>query len=169
MKLSFRCDQQLEDFISSKKGYHCTLCKKNLVDFRNQSENTIRVYHSNHPNTCGVYDLKTIDKSIITRINFNFLYKPVFVISTALSFFYTRETNAQSPPIEIVEKDSTNSVSIEISPKEETLSSRVLTKQKRKDSRIWKRISKRRQRSWYLTWRFPFLKKSTRQCEAGFW
>lgn len=161
MKLSFICNQDLENFTPSKKGYYCSSCKKNLVDFRGQSENTIRVYHSNHPNTCGIYDLKTIDESIITKINFNFLYKPIFFLSTVLPFFHYTATKAQTVPIEIVEESTTKTNTKSISKDEST----TLSPQKnnRKNSR--KLI--RSQRSWYLTWRFPFIKRNV--CELSGW
>ena len=96
MKLSYYCDQTIDDFEQTAKGYNCGLCKKTLVDFTRYSPKEIEVYHQLHEGVCGIYKSEHVVEHLIAPLDFKGFWIKTIGASLVAFFSFLKPVSAQT-------------------------------------------------------------------------
>lgn len=119
LTISKPCSEKFSQFKQTSEGGFCSSCKKEVIDFRNLSDEQIVKYFNNRKgNTCGYFDTSQLNRTIIKtdfKRSTHFRFFRVAAIAL-LSFSSLHHIQAQEHKTEVIQnvnqlKDNQNSES----------------------------------------------------------
>ncbi len=152
--LSFSCKQTLNDLKTINGSLNCSLCSKNIIDFRNKTKEEYLDITRKDKNICGIFLRGQVQKDLK-------LVKPLKNIIALTTFSYyllvSQPLEAQSNHTKTEQLDSTDTNSQKSLPKESI-------KEENSDSSTAKKCEKKNNRKpnrhrnrLYFNRRFPFI------------
>jgi hypothetical protein len=173
IKLAFECEQEWEDMLPSACGRFCTLCKKEVHDFRSKSIEEIKRIREKE-NVCGVYLPEQIDSDLI-EIELPFLRKMRYYAAAFATFLGIETAQASAKEVKVpgIEMIASSNAFDHPGPGDHPTGrdSRKKKKVKLSDKKVkgGDEVAKvKRKKKVYLSKRFPFIKiRKKRRVIAG--
>ncbi len=153
MKLSFYCDQTIDDFEKTPNEYHCVACKKTLVDFTQFTPKEIEVYHQQHNNVCGIYRSEHVIEHLITPIDLNSFWIKTIGASLVAFFSFLKPISAQKIVYDTIITEIIN----DSSTVENSCESELHIVENNKNLSPSSNINYKKRRRFYLSSRLPFI------------
>lgn len=126
LTISKPCSEKFNQFKQTSTGGFCNSCQKNVIDFRQMSdEQVIKYFNNKTENTCGYFSTTQLNRTIeIPEFKQPSRFKFLRVAALAflsLTSLHTIQAQEQKPSIEIVESSKKNSEVNQQKPQEQLL------------------------------------------------
>ncbi len=157
MKLSYYCNQTIDDFEQTSTGFHCGTCKKTLIDFTRFSAKEIEVYHQQHEDVCGIYKSEHVVEHLISPLDFKGFWVKTIGASLVAFFSFLKPVSAQTITHDTVMTEAKNDSTL-ANYYEKQVESELGEKTSENPSKKTLRNSRKfRRRKLFISSRFPFL------------
>ncbi len=159
VRLHFQCDQHLENMKMGENGTSfCSLCQRQLKDFRGQSLREVVQYTENHEG-CGIFEAAHVVPDYITLLPISSLRRFILAIGT---FFITETAYSGTPSDTLLAKKLKVAFVPETPEKKEETNlpipvQTVQKKAKQKKSRVHKSKGYDMEYGLFFRKRFPFF------------
>lgn len=172
IQLKFNCQEDLEAMSCTDQGKFCTACQKEVIDFTQKSYLEIQRIREDQPEMCGIFLTEQLDpslhpiqlpkvrswaflSSILVSLNFGSISAQTQLDSNS------EQISLRENSFEPVDEELPNSASTQASlPKNiDLVASTEMDREDRKRKRRYKKYQRKKLRTWYWSWRFPFVRK----------
>jgi len=165
IKMKFVCNQDWDTMKVTHNGRYCDVCKKEVFNFTNTSLAEINTIKSGYGELCGRFKIEQVETDLIP-IDFNFGKKLKYIAASVATFLglelSSAKAQAENQPQTEISSDEPNAVTneniqgsqcVRIEKETEETTGRI--------SDINPPVAKRKHK-YYLSKRFPFIKKRRR-------
>jgi hypothetical protein len=158
IKMEFICDQNWDNMTPTQNGRFCDVCDKNVEDFTKFPLNVVQEKTKNNPSkSCGSFRIEHIDPTIIRPIQAPKAFKYLTFVSTLLFSMTSNQAEAQLRKNVKMERVETRLT--ELKPEKLNQPQIVSDTTEVQEERCFMPLPKRR-KSYYLTKKFPFIKRN---------
>lgn len=155
IQMTFICDQGWDDMTISGLGRHCSLCQCVVHDFTGMSTAEI-MERSKSKTLCGSFSPEQLDPTLVP-LRWPVSLKAAMLTAGALVGVEVSGAHARQIPDK--PKTEVSSSGLDVQPVSATSAQAVNTAPPMGNDDCGVKRSPRRKR-YYLTWRFPFVKRS---------
>jgi hypothetical protein len=166
IKMTFVCNQDWDTMKVTHNGRYCDVCKKEVFNFANKSVAEINTVKSAQGELCGRFKIEQVETDLIP-IDFNVGKKLKYIAASVATFFGLELSSAKAQtenqtPTEITSENNNTTTN------ENIVNGQCVNKEEDIDTIIdehdssFDRPAVRRKHKYYLSKRFPFIKKRRR-------
>ena len=177
IQLTFSCQEDLETMSCTSKGKFCNACQKEVIDFTKMSRTQLDEIRKGQPELCGIFLPEQLDPSL-HPIEFPNVKSWAFFSSILVSLNVSN-LSAQVPveenhvTISLIDnllagnqiQTPQNAEEFIDNTESQTIGTTEFPgiRKFRKNSRYHRRYIRRTSRTWYWSWRFPFVHQKPRR------
>lgn len=163
--MKFVCDQDWNSMKITNNGRYCTICKKEVFNLTNRSAKEIHEIKTNYGELCGQFNAEQIEPDLIA-VDLNIGQKFRYIAASVATFLGLELSSAKAQTqneTPTVQTNDTSSLSI---VNENIVGDRcmIIEKEDRDAEEIVDTVpAVKRKHKYYLSKRFPFIKKRRRR------
>jgi hypothetical protein len=155
IQMIYTCDQSPESMAHTERGRYCTLCCREVVDYRNTPAEKI----PQNPDTmrCGIFTPQQIDPSLLSPVRIPYYRKMLAWVSTAVLVLSGSSVKAGTRfPFAMEQHRIPSSMGDTVyAEKQKSVREAVKTEKEPEKEKVWEP----RKNRYYFSRRFPFIRK----------